>query len=112
MPKNTRMSLLQEALNRPDFNLLQAITTGDASESALIKGMQLLRDVKEMRAANPKVFEIKFNSTNKWQLSVHKNEDGSPNLQLVLKGEWRCHAAAAAAAVSSSPTHTFYISPS
>ncbi|CAG9466608.1 unnamed protein product [Pedinophyceae sp. YPF-701] len=71
----------------PNFNLLGLNTTGDASESGLVKAIQLLRDVEEFRAANPKMFEIKFNSTNKWQLSIHKQED--PNVRhplLVLKG--------------------------
>jgi sodium/potassium-transporting ATPase subunit alpha len=40
------------------------------------------------RAANPKLFEIKFNSTNKWQLSVHTDTEAGPGAppQLVLKG--------------------------
>lgn len=46
---------------------------GDASESGLIKAVQVLHDIKSYRAAWPKIFEIKFNSTNKWQLSIHKN---------------------------------------
>ncbi len=38
--------------------------------------------------ANPKLHEIKFNSTNKWQLSIHKPDGagaGTPPL-MVLKG--------------------------
>ena len=38
-------------------------------------------------SANPKLHEIKFNSTNKWQLSVHKPEDpAATSPVLVLKG--------------------------
>eukprot|EP00889_Picochlorum_renovo_P002044 jgi/Picre1/29074/NNA_004467.t1 len=71
----------------PDFNLLGLTCTGDASESALINGVQLIRDVSEYHAANPKLHEIKFNSTNKWQLSIHKPEDPSAkNPLMVFKG--------------------------
>lgn len=33
----------------------------------------------------PKIFEIKFNSTNKWQLSIHKQPDANHPV-LVMKG--------------------------
>lgn len=47
----------------------QRETTGDASESALLKFVeQSFRSVKEMREKNPKVAEIPFNSTNKYQV--------------------------------------------
>lgn len=74
------------AMKKPDFNLLAMSATGDASEQGLTKAVQVLRDVKEFRASNPKVFEIKFNSTNKWQLSIHQQEESNAPLMLVLKG--------------------------
>lgn len=78
---------LKEEIEHTEFNLLGVQCTGDASESALIKCVQLLRDVEEYASANPKLHEIKFNSTNKWQLSIHKPEDSSiENPVLVLKG--------------------------
>ncbi|KAI8105250.1 hypothetical protein M9435_000418 [Picochlorum sp. BPE23] len=78
---------LAEEVQAPDFNLLGLTCTGDASESALIKCVQLIRDVSEYHAANPKLHEIKFNSTNKWQLSIHKPEDPSAkNPLMVFKG--------------------------
>ncbi|KAK2518253.1 hypothetical protein Q9233_012764 [Columba guinea] len=44
-------------------------TAGDASESALLKCIQLsCGSVKKMRDKNPKVTEIPFNSTNKYQV--------------------------------------------
>ena len=47
----------------------QRATTGDASESALLKFIeQSYSSVKEMREKNPKVAEIPFNSTNKYQV--------------------------------------------
>jgi len=65
--------------------VLKADTVGDASESALLKFAHPLRDVYEYRSSNPKLFEIPFNSTNKWQLSIHKMDSGD-GLVLVLKG--------------------------
>ena len=47
----------------------QRATTGDASESALLKFIeQSYSSVKEIREKNPKVAEIPFNSTNKYQV--------------------------------------------
>jgi sodium/potassium-transporting ATPase subunit alpha len=89
-------------------------TTGDASESALIKFFQPLRDIEDYRNANPQVprlldqaleseitkeqpkkkkkiekwqvFGVPFNSTNKYQLSIHKQEDAKdPRLVLLMK---------------------------
>jgi len=63
-------------------------TIGDASESALIKFAETVRSITEYREACEKVFEIPFNSTNKWQVSIHKPEETSEDdrLILVLKG--------------------------
>ncbi|XP_025716499.1 sodium/potassium-transporting ATPase subunit alpha-2 isoform X6 [Callorhinus ursinus] len=62
--------------NRADFKahqetlpIAKRATTGDASESALLKFIeQTYSSVKEMREKNPKVAEIPFNSTNKYQV--------------------------------------------
>jgi len=69
----------------PVQSILEAAAIGDASESAIIKFVQQIRSIDDMRAANEKLFEIPFNSTNKYQLSIHKKEDGS-GLVLVIKG--------------------------
>jgi len=79
--------------NRADFKggqeelpILTRETAGDASESALLKCIELCcGSVRYMRAQNPKVAEIPFNSTNKYQLSIHEVEDG-PGHVLVMKG--------------------------
>ena len=62
--------------------------TGDASETALLKCIQLqVGDVMEMRAKNKKIQEIPFNSTNKYQVSIHETEDEKdPRYLLVMKG--------------------------
>ncbi|KAK7887013.1 hypothetical protein WMY93_026634 [Mugilogobius chulae] len=61
---------------------------GDASESALLKCIELsCGSVRQMRDRNKKVAEIPFNSTNKYQLSVHETEDPNDNRYLlVMKG--------------------------
>ncbi|XP_037669372.1 sodium/potassium-transporting ATPase subunit alpha-4 [Choloepus didactylus] len=80
--------------NRADFKANQEAlpiakreTTGDASESALLKFVeQSYGSVKEMREKSPKVAEIPFNSTNKYQMSIHLQEDSTQTHVLMMKG--------------------------
>uniref|UniRef100_A0A671NVX3 Sodium/potassium-transporting ATPase subunit alpha n=1 Tax=Sinocyclocheilus anshuiensis TaxID=1608454 RepID=A0A671NVX3_9TELE len=68
--------------------ILKRDVAGDASESALLKCIELsCGSVKMMREKNKKVAEIPFNSTNKYQLSIHETEDPNDNRYLlVMKG--------------------------
>merc|ERR1712002_797800 len=68
--------------------VLKRDTAGDASESALLKCVELsLGDVEARRKRNAKIVEIPFNSMNKYQLSIHETEDASdPRYLLVMKG--------------------------
>uniref|UniRef100_A0A8C7H850 Sodium/potassium-transporting ATPase subunit alpha n=1 Tax=Oncorhynchus kisutch TaxID=8019 RepID=A0A8C7H850_ONCKI len=68
--------------------ILKRDVAGDASESALLKCIELsCGSVRQMREKNKKVAEIPFNSTNKYQLSVHETEDENDNRYLlVMKG--------------------------
>lgn len=51
--------------------VFQRETAGDASESALLKCIEACcGNVRAMRARNPKVAEIPFNSTNKYQVKL------------------------------------------
>ncbi|XP_038819478.1 sodium/potassium-transporting ATPase subunit alpha-2-like [Salvelinus fontinalis] len=69
------------------FPILKRDTAGDASESALLKCIELSCGcVRSMRNRNPKVGEIPFNSTNKYQLSIHEHEDNGNGHLLVMKG--------------------------
>ncbi|GLC38270.1 hypothetical protein PLESTM_000706100 [Pleodorina starrii] len=78
---------LEKEVLSSEFNLLGLQTTGDASESGLIKAVQLLRDVRQYRAEYPKLFEIKFNSTNKYQIGIHdQTKDGDQRPLLLMKG--------------------------
>merc|ERR1712110_381031 len=77
--------------NRAEFKtgqsgvpVLKREVNGDASEAALLKCTELSTgNVMDYRAKAKKVCEIPFNSTNKYQVSIH--EQGSSNL-LEMKG--------------------------
>ncbi|CAM9799376.1 unnamed protein product [Pylaiella littoralis] len=57
---------------------------GNASEIAMIKFVQAFRDIDEYRAANPNIFKIPFNSKNKYQVHVVKQEDKPDGERLVV----------------------------
>ncbi|NP_001296716.1 sodium/potassium-transporting ATPase subunit alpha [Hydra vulgaris] len=72
--------------NQNDVAVLRKECTGDASETAILKFVELsVGNVMDIRAKNKKVTEIPFNSTNKYQVSVHEQENSSGYL-LVMKG--------------------------
>merc|ERR1740124_1124842 len=63
---------------------------GDASESALLKAVEIAwvdekTSTANVRSKHKKVIEIPFNSTNKYQVSVHEMPDEDQHL-LVMKG--------------------------
>uniref|UniRef100_A0A4W5RD62 Sodium/potassium-transporting ATPase subunit alpha n=1 Tax=Hucho hucho TaxID=62062 RepID=A0A4W5RD62_9TELE len=80
-----RAVFLAEQNNVP---ILKRDVSGDASETALLKCIELCcGSVKDMREKYSKVVEIPFNSTNKYQLSIHDNNmAGESNHLLVMKG--------------------------
>lgn len=89
------LSRIATLCNRAEFKggqenvpILKREVNGDASEAALLKCMELaLGDVLTIRRKNKKVCEIPFNSTNKYQVSIHENEDpNDPRHILVMKG--------------------------
>ncbi|XP_061573127.1 sodium/potassium-transporting ATPase subunit alpha-3b isoform X2 [Cololabis saira] len=89
------LSRIASLCNRAQFKagqdsiaILKRDVAGDASESALLKCIELCcGSVRAMRDRNKKVAEIPFNSTNKYQLSVHETEDTNDNRYLlVMKG--------------------------
>nr|CAI99406.1 P-type ATPase [Flabellia petiolata] len=86
--ENAKAIDLASSTARSDFNLLGLDCTSDASEAGLAKCFELLRHLEEYRAANPVLFEIKFNSTNKWALTIHRPENAeiNPHPVLLLKG--------------------------
>jgi len=78
-----------ENLQKP---ILDRKCLGDASEEALFKYFSTRPDVvtvDAIRTNYPKVFEIPFNSKNKWQLSIHtnlSNTDENAARLLLIKG--------------------------
>ena len=67
--------------------ILKREVNGDASEAALLKCCELtMGKVMEFRQKNKKVCEIPFNSTNKYQVSIHETDDGEKGHLLVMKG--------------------------
>ncbi|XP_049325217.1 sodium/potassium-transporting ATPase subunit alpha-1 isoform X3 [Astyanax mexicanus] len=81
-----RAVFLAEQSNVP---ILKRNTAGDASESALLKCIELCcGSVKDMRDKHAKLAEIPFNSTNKYQLSIHRNPNSNTETKhlLLMKG--------------------------
>merc|ERR1712214_142087 len=81
--------------NRAEFkggqegeSILKREVNGDASEAAILKCTELSHgNVMDYRKKNNKVCEIPFNSTNKFQVSIHETEDKNDNRHLlVMKG--------------------------
>jgi len=74
-------------VDQENVPILKRECNGDASESALLKAVELsIGNVEKFRAANPKVCEIPFNSTNKYQVSIHDQASNDPRYLLVMKG--------------------------
>ncbi|KAF8774485.1 Sodium/potassium-transporting ATPase subunit like protein [Argiope bruennichi] len=68
--------------------ILKRECNGDASESAILKCMELATsNVMQYRENNPKVCEIPFNSTNKYHVTIHETDDSNnPSYLLCMKG--------------------------
>jgi len=68
--------------------VLQREVNGDASEAAILKCTELSTgDVMGYRKKQPKICEIPFNSTNKYQVSIHETSDSTDSdYILVMKG--------------------------
>jgi len=71
-----------------DLPILRKECNGDASETAILKFVELsIGDVMGIRARNKKIIEIPFNSTNKYQVSIHQQEsETDKRYLLVMKG--------------------------
>ncbi|KAB0390815.1 hypothetical protein E2I00_000879, partial [Balaenoptera physalus] len=88
----TSLSKIITLCNRAEFRpgqesvpIMKKAVVGDASETALLKFSEvILGNVMEIRKRNRKVAEIPFNSTNKFQLSIHETDDPSDRRFLVV----------------------------
>jgi sodium/potassium-transporting ATPase subunit alpha len=81
---NTDAIFLASSANEPD--VLKRETKGDASESAIIKFVEPLRSIVEYRGSSPRIFSIPFNSSNKWMLAIHCQENPNDPLIAMVKG--------------------------
>ena len=80
--------------NRAEFkpgqegvHVLKREVNGDASEAAILKCTELSKsNIMDYRNKNKKVCEIPFNSTNKFQVSIHEAQDFNGDNLLVMKG--------------------------
>ena len=86
-------SEFKEGADNMSKGVLQREVNGDASEAAILKCTELSTKaehggVMAYRKKNPKVCEIPFNSTNKYQVSVHdtKAMDDSQEYLIAMKG--------------------------
>ncbi|CAL1532052.1 unnamed protein product [Lymnaea stagnalis] len=76
-------------IDQENVPILKRECNGDASESALLKCVELsIGNVMKYRREHKKVLEIPFNSTNKFQVSIHecKDETTGSHYLLVMKG--------------------------
>ena len=79
------LSRVAALCNRAEFKpgqdsipILKREVNGDASEAALLKCCELsIGQVMQYRQRHKKVCEVPFNSTNKYQVSIHEREDKS-----------------------------------
>ncbi|KAJ3379293.1 hypothetical protein HDU84_006799 [Entophlyctis sp. JEL0112] len=73
--------------DQTDVTVEKRTITGDATESGLLRfaGQKLL-DIDQLGDKYPKVFEIPFNSENKWHLAIHQKAHKDGHLTLSMKG--------------------------
>eukprot|EP00741_Cyanophora_paradoxa_P006335 tig00000980_g6142.t1 len=71
-----------ENMTKPIF---ERLTFGDATESAMIKFCESIRNIEDHRAEYPKIMELAFNSKNKFALSIHEDPKADRRF-LVMKG--------------------------
>jgi sodium/potassium-transporting ATPase subunit alpha len=77
-----RANFAPEDMDKP---LSERRVIGDATESALVRFWETVTPINEFRETYPEVFVIKFNSTNKWAVSINRLE-GRDQFILLMKG--------------------------
>ncbi|RKO97824.1 hypothetical protein CXG81DRAFT_15445 [Caulochytrium protostelioides] len=67
--------------------IAQRIILGDATESGLLRcAATHVEGIDDVYTRFPKVFEIPFNSTNKWAMTIHRKPHANGELMLYIKG--------------------------
>ncbi|KAJ3303844.1 hypothetical protein HDU76_005292 [Blyttiomyces sp. JEL0837] len=73
--------------DRHDVPIMERLVIGDATEAGLIRcAAGKIEGFDGLQDKYPKVFEIPFNSTNKWAMSIHKKPHKDGSLMLYIKG--------------------------
>lgn len=73
--------------DRTDIPIKDRVILGDATETGLIRyAATQLTGYDNLASEFPKVFEIPFNSENKWFMSIHKKAHANGALTLYIKG--------------------------
>ncbi|KAJ1558930.1 hypothetical protein HK405_012712, partial [Cladochytrium tenue] len=73
--------------DRTDVPVVERTVSGDATESGLLRCVaSRLPDFDTIGDRFEKVFEIPFNSTNKWAMTIHKKKHETGALMLYIKG--------------------------
>ncbi|KAF1801576.1 hypothetical protein V8B55DRAFT_1472060 [Mucor lusitanicus] len=74
--------------DRVDVPVSQRQILGDATETGLVRfaGEQLGKQFDTIPDEFPKVFEIPFNSDNKWAMTIHEKKHANGPLTLYVKG--------------------------
>ncbi|KAJ1911429.1 hypothetical protein H4219_005946 [Mycoemilia scoparia] len=67
-----------------DLPIDERKVSGDATDTAILRFAESLRPVEENRNAHTKLFEIPFNSKNKWMLTIQKPKDSNSNVPPTL----------------------------
>ncbi|KAG0015482.1 hypothetical protein BGZ82_001394 [Podila clonocystis] len=73
--------------DRTDVPIAQRQVLGDATESGLTRfAAANIGNFDELNDIYPKVFEVPFNSDNKWAMTIHHKEHTSGKFTLLMKG--------------------------
>ena len=73
--------------DRTDVPIADRQVIGDATEAGLIRNAAAkFEDYDTIHEKYPKVYEIPFNSTNKWAMTIHKKKHANGPLMLYIKG--------------------------
>ncbi|XP_050670757.1 sodium/potassium-transporting ATPase subunit alpha-4-like [Leptidea sinapis] len=79
---NLRAEFTHDTINLP---IEKRKIIGDASESAILRYMEINRSATQARESNPKEAEIPFSSAYKYQVTIHRMKS-SQSYYLIMKG--------------------------
>ncbi|KAF9582287.1 hypothetical protein BGW38_000404 [Lunasporangiospora selenospora] len=73
--------------DRTDVPISERQVLGDATESGLTRfAAANIGNFDSLNDVYPKVFEVPFNSDNKWAMTIHKKEHAAGSFTLLIKG--------------------------